>query len=219
MKILAWDIGIKNLSFCFYDTQLNDIIDWNIIDISQNGKDIFDLQKEMVIQLDKLPHLLKAEYVILENQPTFNIKMKTIASALYTYFVIRGCIDIEDKIIKNICYVHPKQKLTHCGYDGPIYESTKKQKYQKDKETAIVYCKYFLKNNLKWLNFLENHKKADDASDSYLHAIAFFNKFVLEELKSTPVEQIKQLAIENNFPIGKKEDMIRLLYPIMRSSK
>lgn len=219
MKILAWDIGIKNLSFCLYDTQLNDIIDWNIIDISQNGKEIFNLQQEMVKELDKLPHLLNVDYVVLENQPTFNIKMKTIASALYTYFVVRGCVDFEERKIKNICYVHPKQKLTQCGYDGPEFESTKKQKYQRDKETAIVYCKYFLRNNPKWLEILENHKKADDASDSYLHALAFFNKFVLEELKSTPVEDIKQMAIENNISVGKKEDMIRLLYPIMRSRK
>ncbi len=219
MKIVAWDIGIKNLSFCLYDTQLDEIIDWNIIDISENGKEIFNLQKEMVKELDKLPHLLNVDYVILENQPTFNIKMKTIASALYTYFVIRGCVDIEERSIKNICYVHPKQKLTHCGYDGPDFESPKKQKYQRDKETSIVYCKYFLRNNAKWLQFLEKHKKADDASDAYLHALAFFNKFVLEELKSTPVDQIKQMAIENNLAVGKKEDMIRLLYPIMRSIK
>jgi hypothetical protein len=219
MKILAWDIGIKNLSYCLYDTQLhNNIIDWNVIDISQNGKEIFNLQEEMVKQLDLLPHLRNVDYVVLENQPTFNIKMKTIASALYTYFVIRGCIDHERQI-KNICYVHPKQKLTQCQYDGPDFESTKKQKYQRDKETAIVYCKYFLRDCPEWLNILESSKKADDMSDSMLHAKAFFNKFVLEELKSTPVDQIKQMARENGIPLGKKDEMVRLLYPIVRSSK
>lgn len=216
MKILAWDIGIKNLSYCLYEHP--NIIDWNVIDISQNGKEIFDIQTEMVKQLDKLPHLYDVDYIVLENQPTFNIKMKTIASALYTYFVIRACID-SDKQIKNICYVHPKQKLTNCNYDGPNFESSKKQKYQRDKETAIVYCKYFLRNSEQLLNFLEKHNKADDLSDSYLHALAFFNKFILDELKQTPVEKIKQLAIENNIEICKKEEMVRLLYPIVRSRK
>ena len=56
-------------------------------------------------------------------------------------------------------------------------------------------------------------------SDSMLHAKAFFNKFVLEELKSTPVDQIKQMARENGIPLGKKDEMVRLLYPIVRSSK
>ncbi len=219
MRILAWDIGIKNLSFCLYEHP--NIIDWNVIDISQNGKEIFSLQEEMIKQLDKLPHLYNVDYVVLENQPTFNIKMKTIASALYTYYVIRGCVDMnESRCIKDIRYVHPKQKLTKCDYDGPEFESSKKQKYQKDKEMAIVYTKYFLKEEEKWLSFLEtHHKKADDLSDAFLHALAFFNKFVLEELKNTPVEQVKEMAIQNNIPIGKKDDMIRLLYPILRSNK
>lgn len=216
MKILAWDIGIKNLSYCLYEHP--NIIDWNVIDISQNGKEIFNLQEEMVKELDKLPHLINVDYVVLENQPTFNIKMKTIASALYTYFIIRGCIDHERQI-KNICYVHPKQKLTQCQYDGPKFESGKKQKYQRDKETAIVYCKYFIKDNIQWLNFLETHSKADDLSDSMLHALAFFNKLILDELKQTSIDKIKQLAIENNIPIGKKDEMIRLLYSIVRLSK
>ena len=121
MKILSWDIGIKNLSYCLYDTQATpNILDWNVIDISQNGKEIIDLQREMVKQLDQLPHLYNVDYVILENQPTFNIKMKTIASAVYTYYVIRGNANIK------IQYVHPKQKLTKCGYDGPVFESQKK---------------------------------------------------------------------------------------------
>ena len=42
MRILAWDIGIKNLSYCLYDTLKDNIIDWNIVDISQNGKEIFN---------------------------------------------------------------------------------------------------------------------------------------------------------------------------------
>lgn len=218
MKILAWDIGIKNLSYCLYNTQDDSIIDWNVIDISQNGKEIFNLQEEMVKQLDLLPHLLNVDYVVLENQPTFNIKMKTVASALYTYFVIRGCVDHERQI-KNICYVHPKQKLTQCQYEGPVFESEKKQKYQRDKETAIVYCRYFLRDDTRWLTLLDSSSKADDLSDSYLHAKAFFNKFILDELKSTPVEKIKQLAKENNIPVGKKDDMIRLLYPLVRSGR
>ena len=212
MKILSWDIGIKNLSYCLYDTQATpNILDWNVIDISQNGKEIIDLQREMVKQLDQLPHLYNVDYVILENQPTFNIKMKTIASAVYTYYVIRGNANIK------IQYVHPKQKLTKCGYDGPVFESQKKGKYQKDKETAIVYCRYFL-NDEKWLKFFETHSKADDLADSNLHAMAFFNKFVLETLEKTPVEKIKTMAMEHNIPVGKKCDMVRLLYPIVRLS-
>ena len=216
MRILAWDIGIKNLSYCLYEYP--NIIEWDVIDIGKNGKEVFQLQQEMVRQLDLLPQLCKVDYVVLENQPTFNIKMKTIASAVYTYYVVRGCVDYGVSI-KEICYVHPKQKLTRCEYDGPEFESVKKQKYQRDKETAIVYAKYFLRNDEKWLPFLENHKKADDLSDSFLHAMAFFNKFVLEELKTKPVEEIKQLSQKLNIPIGKKDDMIRLIYPIVRSSK
>ena len=216
MRILAWDIGIKNLSFCLYEYP--NIIDWNVIDISQGGNDIFLLQKEMVRQLDLLPHLYDVDYIIIENQPTFNIKMKTIAAALYTYYVIRGCVK-DNSCIKQICYVHPKQKLTRCEYTGPEFESVKKQKYSRDKETAIIYCRDFIKDDVKWKDFFETHSKKDDLSDSYLHAVAFFNKFHLEELKKTPIDKVKELAKQYNIEIGKKDDMIRLLYPILRSLK
>lgn len=214
MKILAWDIGIKNLSYCLYEHP--HILDWNIIDISQNGKEIFDLQEEMVKQLDKLPHLYEVDYIVLENQPTFNIKMKTIASALYTYYIIRGCTD-RPRQIKYIYYVHPQQKLKHCGYDGPEYISIKKQKYQRDKETSIVYCKYFI-DSTGWLDFITNHKKADDLADSFLHALAFFNKYILTFLQKMPMDEIKELATKHDIIIDKKDIMVQKLYPIMRST-
>jgi len=67
MKILAWDIGIKNLSYCLYDTQCDNIIDWNVIDISQNGKEIFNkqytLETSRTVQLD-VSDLPKGSFIV-----------------------------------------------------------------------------------------------------------------------------------------------------------
>ena len=42
LKIISWDIGIKNLSYCLSEFNLNsnklNIIEWNIIDIIKNYK-------------------------------------------------------------------------------------------------------------------------------------------------------------------------------------
>ena len=33
MKILSWDIGIKNLSYCLLSKDEQEIIDWNVINL------------------------------------------------------------------------------------------------------------------------------------------------------------------------------------------
>ncbi len=42
LKIISWDIGIKNLSYCFIEYNINmkkiNIIEWNLIDIIKNYK-------------------------------------------------------------------------------------------------------------------------------------------------------------------------------------
>ena len=40
---------------------------------------------------------------------------------------------------------------------------------------AIVYTRDLLKNNQKWLDFLNNNSKKDDLCDSYLQGLYFVN--------------------------------------------
>lgn len=36
MKLLSLDVGVKNLAYCLYDSSLNDITDWKVINLCEN---------------------------------------------------------------------------------------------------------------------------------------------------------------------------------------
>ena len=94
MKILSWDIGIKNLSYCILESENKNnvkIIDWGIIDISPyNKKDSKNLYKIVKIMYSKLNDILEivkeCDVVLIENQPCMkNPIMKSIQILLYSY--------------------------------------------------------------------------------------------------------------------------------------
>ena len=72
------------------------------------------LCRNLVDTLDTLPHLLNAHVVLIENQPSLiNPKMKSIASTIYTYFLIRGIVDKvkNESNINIVRYISPCNKL------------------------------------------------------------------------------------------------------------
>ena len=84
MLILSFDIGIKNLAYCLIDTKDRTILDWHIIDCSGSNETL-----RVIEELDTLPHILEADVVLLEKQPSFNPKMRTMSTAMYVYFLLR----------------------------------------------------------------------------------------------------------------------------------
>lgn len=245
MKVLGFDIGIKNLSYCVLNEHY-DILHWGIINVLDHeitsccvcdkpakykeekyfcGRhktktsiklvfkkvsdlSLFDLQTKIIQGLDKHKELLDVDYIVLENQPRFNIKMKTIASALYTYFLIRCKID-NNLNLNHIHYIHPNDKIKKIDYTGPEYKSQKKTKYEKDKDTSIVYCKYLIKDDEKNLNFLlSQNQKIDDLTDSYLTARSYLyqlKKKDYEDLLNTKtLEELQTISKNKNISVNKK---------------
>ncbi len=211
MNILAFDIGIQNLAYCYFTIspktkQLFTIHDWNVLTLSNDicqqinkkqmqcdkiakfndGTNVFcnkhktkqckkikdnllDLHTCLVRQLDNLD--TDPNYIVIENQPKFNPKMKTIAAAIYTYYAIRHKVD-KTTSLKEIAYIHPNYKLTKVPYNGPELENLPKAKYQKYKKMAIEYTKYFLRNTTS-LEHFHTHTKKDDLADSFLNGFAY----------------------------------------------
>lgn len=100
--ILSFDVGIKNLSFCLLKKRIGvfpiEVLDWDVIDLSQNGNvDIKDSESVVASLLMALESRFDTssvhlDYVVIENQPAQkNPSMKTIQVALFTYFVMRKC--------------------------------------------------------------------------------------------------------------------------------
>jgi hypothetical protein len=142
MKILSWDVGIYNLSYCIIEKNDNldpKVIGWDIVNLVDNElmkKNRNLLFENIPRKLHEIPELLNVDYVVIENQPSLkNPQMKSIQMILYSYFLILGkvigngenSISYIDKI--DFCSASNKLKV----YDGPkiILEEKKTKKGNK----------------------------------------------------------------------------------------
>ena len=126
----------------------------------------------MVSKLDKLTFLKEADLVLIENQPSLkNPIMKSVQMLLYSYFLIRGMVDL--KKVTDIKLISASNKLKKCN---SIEQFKGRSKNYKDrKKLAIDYCQYLLvqlESNEQQNYFSENCKK-DDLADSYLQAMYY----------------------------------------------
>lgn len=135
---------------------------------------IIELNKRLVIELDKYPEFMDVDMVLIENQGTFNLRMVKISAFLHNYFVMRGVIDTVDSRIKNILFIPAFRKLKF--YDGPAIDIKTKNKYTLKKKTSIEYCKYYVKDDVDNLNFFLSHGKKDDLAESFLNCLNYIRK-------------------------------------------
>jgi hypothetical protein len=118
--------------------------------------------------LDENPLFIECENIIIENQPVLkNPTMKSIQIMLYSYFLIKN------KNIQIIKLLNANNKLkVYKGTEGEE-ELTKiskiKDKYRRNKMTAILHASLMIKDNEK-LDYFNSHKKKDDLADAFLMA-------------------------------------------------
>ena len=146
MKILSWDVGIINLSYCILEYDLDNkeknIINWGIINLIDNP----EMKKNMNLVFENIPKklnehdfLLDVDYVVIENQPSLkNPKMKSIQMIVYSYFLMYGkVLNDNDNKIKQIDFCNASNKLK--VYKGPpiSLENLKKKKKKVDNNSSI----------------------------------------------------------------------------------
>jgi hypothetical protein len=136
MKLLSWDIGIYNLSYCILEKKENEIkiIDWDIVNLVDNEE--FKKNRSLIFEniprkLHEKPQLLDVDIVVIENQPSLkNPQMKSIQMIVYSYFLILGKIigSSSESYISAVDFCSASNKLK--VYDGPpiILEEKKKRK-------------------------------------------------------------------------------------------
>lgn len=147
----------------------------------------FDLTlKKLIEVLDSKKELLKANTVLIENQPSLkNPRMKTISTFLYSFYMIRGIIDKErtKSSITKVKFMSPSNKLKVVteGESKKLValKATDESKaYKLTKELGIKYCKELISHLPEWLKVLESHKKKDDLCDAFLQGAYYFTKDV-----------------------------------------
>jgi hypothetical protein len=127
--------------------------------------------------LDTHTEFLNVDEILIENQPAMkNPQMKSIASYLFSYFVIRGIIDKQNNTsnIKNIKQICPSNKLkvNKTETDNVLKNDKNNEKiYKLTKKLGIKYCSALVttENN----NFLKTFKKKDDLCDAFLQGFYY----------------------------------------------
>lgn len=128
-----------------------------------------DLCKLLYIRLNNIIEhqydFLSSDNIIIELQPGKNPRMKSLSNMLYSYFILKGVIEGNVKIVK---FVSAKYKLTL--YKGPEIECKLKGKYARDKYYGKKHCEYFLQNseNTGLLEKFNKNPKRDDLADCFL---------------------------------------------------
>ena len=140
--------------------------------------------KQLMIKLDEIPELLQVDKIIIENQPSLkNPKMKTVSSALYSYFLIRGIIDKNKtkSTIEAIKFISPSNKLK-VDADNTLKVLSKAQnsdiKYKLTKSLGIKYCKQLIQhdiNSIILFNKLTETDKPDDLCDAMLQGAYYLS--------------------------------------------
>lgn len=146
--------------------------------VSCNRQPIQELAEKMYKKFDtEFPDFMEVDEILIENQPSLrNPTMKTLATLLYSYFVIRGITDTKrtKSNIKEVRFVSPSNKLK---VDKTTTMKTLKKEddsskiYKMTKKLGEKYCKALISKND--LSILEKHKKKDDMCDAFLQGFQY----------------------------------------------
>ena len=139
-----------------------------------NDRDIFNLSKIMIYDLNLKEDFLNHEIICIENQPALkNPTMKTVQMILYSYFMIEGAT--KDKPVNEVHMINARNKLK--VYKGPEIECKFTDKYKKNKYLSVEYTKLMiLEEDNKFIELFTESKKKDDLADAYLQGIYFIDK-------------------------------------------
>jgi hypothetical protein len=143
--------------------------------VSCNKQPLQELSEKLYNKLDsEFADFVKVDQVLIENQPSLrNPTMKTLATILYSYFVIRGIVDaVKTKsTIQEVRFVSPSNKLkVNKSNTNKVLKDEKEKEcakiYKMTKKLGEKYCKVLI--NQTDASRLEKVKKKDDMCDAFL---------------------------------------------------
>lgn len=162
-----------------------------------------NVKYSLIMELENKPNLLTADYVVIENQPAFkNPRMKSIATTLYDYYLIRGIID-KATTKSNICqvkFMSPSNKLKLAD-EGDTKQLIKAKgtddtkAYKLTKSLGIKYCLDLTNHLILWQNHFNSHKKKDDLADAFLQGVYFYTYNIKENKQINKTAKSKEIKV------------------------
>jgi hypothetical protein len=211
----------NNNTFCgahakkIYQTLTNDIKMKPLKKINVSSMDFDDTRLKLINILENKKHLLNANVVVIENQPSFkNPRMKSISALLYDYYIIRGVIDKErtNSNIKRVKFMSPSNKIKLAS-DGETQQiiklkasekaSDESKAYKLTKSLAVKYTQDLLKHLPDWLKHFNSYKKKDDLADAFLQGAYYFEMNVKADPSEKNYKKKNSKKKENSTPIIK----------------
>jgi hypothetical protein len=184
-KLIAFDIGIKNMGYCIATTENNQIVfntlhkcdlnlhkNSNIQKVIDNTIEFLESVIHDDIQLSTNDNLI----VLIECQMTSI--MKTIQTTINTYF--KTIAKYENIQIQTI-YVSPKHKLNIINIDTTPSTNPNSNNYKQNKIDSIQFTTHLLQtryNNPHLLSIINSFKKKDDLCDAFLMIIYYYENFI-----------------------------------------
>jgi hypothetical protein len=124
--------------------------------------------------------MIEVDKIVIENQPSLkNPKMKTIQILILSYFVAQQRT-LTTEIDKIACFL-PRNKLNiYTGDNKKTLEDSVvcKNKYNRTKKLSILFTLEMIKNQEKWVEFINNAKKKDDLADSFMQGACYIKRFI-----------------------------------------
>jgi hypothetical protein len=160
---------------------------------------IQELITELTNKLDANKDFIDVSGVWIENQPSLiNPAIKTIASALYTYFIIRGIIDKKENKIEFVKFASPLNKLKiskETTKNALDKAKSDREYYSIEKGLSIIYVKALLSDTEKVLlndAIVANNNKGDDICDSYLQGFHHIFEGIIPESYQEKIKSISE---------------------------
>jgi len=174
MLTLSFDVGSKNLSYCKLNSETHEIIDWNVCSIPTYGTNV---QKVVEFLYDTFQSdLADLNTVLVEKQPSRNVKMRLIETMLLSFFATHR--------VKTVLSYSAKHKLGSAGK-----QARGKKNYSLRKKMSVVMCTSYLEKieDASHTTLFQKSKKKDDLADCLLQFLSYI-KYDLDSLQDKIID-------------------------------
>ena len=170
--VLSIDVGIINLGVCIYKKG-EGIKKWEVLTLKKECI-VESLRKE----IDRFIGEEKIDKVVIEKQPSRNVKMRTIEGMIEMY------CEMKEPKLKAIKY-SAKYKLK-----SQNIEIRGKHNYRERKMLSIEVVKQIIEGEEKWKEYYEKSKKKDDLADALLQGMSYVGEEIPELKKENITRKI-----------------------------